>query len=524
MTNSFDELARADCLFVIGSNTTVAHPMVGMRLMRGHREGHTLIVADPRRTDLARLADIHLRLRPGTDVPLINGLMHIIFENGWHDAAFIAERTENFDELRESLRQWTPEHTEDITGVPRDLLFRAAECYARSGTSAIVYCLGITQHRCGVNNVRSLANLAMLCGQIGRPNTGVNPLRGQNNVQGACDMGGLPNLYPGYQSVEDDAVRLRFEAAWGRPLSPLRGLTAMEMMHGLEEGRLKAMIIMGENPVVSDPDSGHVIRALSSAEFLLCIDIFPTPTTELAHMVLPGASFAETEGTFTNSERRVQRVRQAIPPLAGRTNAQIICGLSQRLGYAMPDLPAKEVFAEVCSLAPNMGGMSYPRLKGQGLCWPCPTPDHPGTPILHQGRFTRGKGLFSAIPHVPPAELPDEEYPFLLNTGMRHAHYLTGTMTRRCAMLERELPELVTDINPVDARRLEIREGARLRMVSRRGEVVSRMHITDDVPEGMVFAPLHFAEAMVNLLTNTALDPVSKTPEYKISAVRLEKV
>ena len=469
MTNSFDELARAGCLFVIGSNTTVAHPMVGMRLMRCQREGGRLIVADPRRTDLA----------------------------------LIAERTENFDELRESLRAWTPEKTEEVTGVPRELLFRAAELYARSETSAIVYCLGITQPRCGVNNVRSLANLSMLCGQIGRPCTGVNPLRGQNNVQGACDMGGLPNYYPGYQFVDDEAVRLKFEAAWGRPLSPARGLTAMEMMHGLQEGRLKAMIIMGENPVVSDPDSGHVVKALSSAEFLLCIDIFPTPTTELAHMVLPGASF---------------------PPMAGRTNGQIIQALSRRLGYDMHHASASEVFDEICSLAPSMGGMSYARLEGEGLCWPCPTPGHPGTPILHLGRFTRGKGLFAAIPHVPPAELPDEEYPLLLSTGMRHAHYLTGTMTRRCAMLERELPELVTDINPADARRLEIREGARLRMVSRRGAVVSRMHITDDVPEGLVFAPLHFAEAMVNLLTCTALDPVSKTPEYKISAVRLERV
>ena len=310
MTNSFDELEQASCLLVIGSNTTVAHPMVGMRLMHCHREGGKLIVADPRRTDLARLADVHLRLRPGTDVPLVNGLMHIIYENGWHDAAFIAERTENFDELRESLREWTPERTEEVTGVPRELLFRAAELYARSETSAIVYCLGITQHRCGVNNVRSLANLSMLCGQIGRPCTGVNPLRGQNNVQGACDMGGLPNYYPGYQFVDDEKARLKFEAAWGRSLSPFRGLTAMEMMHGLQEGKLKAMIIMGENPVVSDPDSGHVVKALSSAEFLLCLDIFPTPTTELAHMVLPGASFAETDGTFTNSERRVQRVRR----------------------------------------------------------------------------------------------------------------------------------------------------------------------------------------------------------------------
>lgn len=524
MTNSFDELAAARCLFVIGSNTPVAHPMVGMRLMHCRRGGGTLVVADPRRTDLAAMADIHLQLRPGTDVPLINGLMHIIYQQGWHDAAFIEQRTENFPELLEAVKAWTPARSAQLTGVPEDLLYRAAEVYARSETSAVVYCLGITQHRCGVNNVRSLANLAMLCGQIGRPSTGINPLRGQNNVQGACDMGGLPDYYPGYQKVDDPVARRKFEAAWERDLSPLPGLTAMEMMRGLQEGKIRAMIIMGENPVVSDPDSGHVRKALAAAEFLLMLDIFPTPTTELAHLVLPGASFAETDGTFTNSERRVQRVRQAIPPLAGRANWQILQDLSARLGYCMKYVSAGEIFDELASLTPIMAGMSHSRLEGDGLCWPCPAPDHPGTPILHQESFTRGKGLFCGIGHVPPAELPDEEYPFLLSTGMRHAHYLTGTMTRRCAMLDREIPELVTDVNPADGKRLALREGDRVRLISRRGSVVSRVHLTDQVPEGLVFAPLHFAEAMVNLLTNPALDPVSKTPEYKISAVRLERV
>ncbi|MBQ3060134.1 MAG: molybdopterin-dependent oxidoreductase [Desulfovibrio sp.] len=524
MTNSFAELAHSKCLFVIGSNTTVAHPMVGMRLIEGRRNGGRLIVADPRRTALAKLADIHLRLRPGTDVPLINGLMHIICEHGWQNSNFISTRTENFEELHDSLRQWTPKYVADVTGVPQDMLLRAAELYARSEASAIVYCLGITQHRCGVNNVRSLANLAMLCGQVGRAYTGVNPLRGQNNVQGACDMGGLPNYYPGYQKVEDCAARAKFEAAWGCTLPARNGLTTIEMMHALHDGHIKAMIIMGENPVVSDPDAGHAAEALSRAEFLLCLDIFPTPTTELAHMVLPGASFAESEGTFTNSERRVQRVRQAIPPLAGRTNSQIIAALSRRLGHVMPNDEPCDIFDEMCALTPIMAGMSHARLDTQSLCWPCPHQEHPGTPILHQTGFTRGRGLFAAIPHVPPAELPDEEYPFLLSTGMRHAHYLTGTMTRRCGILERELPELTADIAPADARRLNIREGARMRLTSRRGSIVSRMHITDSVPEGVIFAPLHFAEAMVNLLTCPALDPVSKTPEYKISAIRLEKV
>ena len=517
MTNSFDELEQASCLFVIGSNTTVAHPMVGMRLMHCHREGGKLIVADPRRTDLARLADVHLRLRPGTDVPLVNGLMHIIYENGWHDAAFIAERTENFDELRESLREWTPERTEEVTGVPRELLFRAAELYARSETSAIVYCLGITQHRCGVNNVRSLANLSMLCGQIGRPCTGVNPLRGQNNVQGACDMGGLPNYYPGYQFVDDEKARLKFEAAWGRSLSPFRGLTAMEMMHGLQEGKLKAMIIMGENPVVSDPDSGHVVKALSSAEFLLCLDIFPTPTTELAHMVLPGASFAETDGTFTNSER------QAIPPMAGRTNGQIIQALSRRLGYDMHYASASEVFDEICSLAPNMGGMSYARLEGKSLCWPCPTPDHPGTPILHMGEFAQGLGSFSTPDYQPSAELPDAEYPLVMMTGRILYQYNACAMTARTDGVNEIADRSFIELNTCDAEALGIADGDIVRVSSRRGSIESVAHVSEKTNPGQTWMPFHFQDGNSNWLTIAALDRVSKAPEYKVCAVKVEK-
>lgn len=524
MTNPFDDLERSDCLLVVGSNTTVAHPMVGMRLMRRKRTGGLLIVADPRRTTLAELADIHLRLRPGTDVPLFNGLMHIIHARGWHKADFIEARTENFPALLEAIEPWTPEATEAVTGVPQALLERAAEAYATSAASSIVYCLGITQHRCGVNNVRVLADLAMLCGQIGRPGTGVNPLRGQNNVQGSCDMGGLPNYYPGYQKAEDAAVRERFAQAWNCPQPTTPGLTSLEMMEGLHKGTLKGMIILGENPVVSDPDANHVREALSRAEFLLCIDIFPTPTTALAHLTLPGASFAESDGTFTNSERRVQRVRQALPPLAGRSNSRIIQELSSRLGYAMPLQSPAEVFAEMCALTPILHGMSHDRLDRESLCWPCPDSSHPGTPMLHAERFSRGRGLFAGLAHTPPAELPDEEYPLLLNTGMGHSQYLTGTMTRRCPMLEREMPHLVADMHPDDARALGLREGARIRLSSRRGSVVARAHLTDAVPAGTVFAPLHFAEASINELTTAERDPVSKTPEFKICAVKVEKV
>ncbi len=524
MTNPFDDLERSDCLLVVGSNATVAHPMVGMRLLRRKRAGGFLIVADPRRTTLAEQADIHLRLRPGTDVPLFNGLMRIIHDNGWHNREFIETRTENFPALLDAIAPWTPEATEAATGVPRDLLFRAAEAYAVSAASSIVYCLGVTQHRCGVNNVRVLADLAMLCGQIGRPGTGVNPLRGQNNVQGSCDMGGLPDYYPGYQKADDPAVREAFARAWGCPQPSTPGLTSLEMMEALHKGTLKAMIILGENPVVSDPDANHVRQALSKAEFLLCIDIFPTPTTELAHLTLPGASFAESEGTFTNSERRVQRVRQALPPLAGRSNSRVIQELSTRMGYPMPPDSPAAVFDEICALTPLLRGMSHERLDRESLCWPCPDKNHPGAPMLHADRFTRGKGLFAGLAHVPPAELPDAEYPLLLNTGMGHSQYLTGTMTRRCPMLEREMPHLEVDMHPDDARALGLRNGARARLSSRRGAVAARVHITDAVPAGTVFAPLHFAEAPVNLLTSAERDPVSKTPEFKICAVRVEKV
>ena len=412
-------------------------------------------------------------------MPLFNGLMHIIHESGWHKQDFIEARTENFPALLEAIAPWTPEATESVTGVPRELLFRAAEAYATAAASSIVYCLGITQHRCGVNNVRVLADLAMLCGQIGRPGTGVNPLRGQNNVQGSCDMGGLPDYYPGYQKTDDPEVRAAFARVWNCPQPTTPGLTSLEMMEALHKGTLKAMIILGENPVVSDP---------------------------------------------TNSERRVQRVRQALPPLAGRSNSRIIQDLSCRMGYAMPPDSPAAVFDEMCALTPSMRGMSHARLDRESLCWPCPDKDHPGTPMLHKDHFVRGKGLFAGLAHTPPAELPDADYPLLLNTGMGHSHYLTGTMTRRCPMLEREMPHLVADMHPDDAKALGLREGSRIRLNSRRGSVTARAHLTDMVPQGTVFAPLHFAEAPINALTIAERDPVSKTPEFKICAVNVEKV
>lgn len=524
MTNSFDELEDAECIFAIGSNTTVAHPIVATRLMRARAKGHKLIVADPRKTHVAGLADIHIQHKLGSDVALINGMMHVIYKNGWHNKAFVKERTESFDALIEMIEKYPPERVAEITGVPPSTITEVAEIYAKSATSSIVYCLGITQHWTAVDNVKSLANLAMLCGQIGRPSTGVNPLRGQNNVQGACDMGALPNVYSGYQAVSVPENRKKFETAWKKELPPKPGLTIMEIMQACADGKIKGLVILGENPVMSDPDSNHVKHAIECTEFFMAIDIFPTPTTALAHLLLPGASFAEVDGTFSNSERRVQRVRKAIEPIPGKTNWQIIQELSTLLDYPMHYDTSEDIFNEMAGLTPSFAGISYPRIEGKGICWPCPAPDHPGTPILHIGKFSRGLGLFHAIEYKPPAEIPDDEYPFWLTTGTRYAHYLTGSMTRRCETLDREMPELITDLNPEDGKRMRIANGDSIRVTSRRGTLVSKVQLTKTVKAGMIFIPLHFEEASVNLLTIAALDPISKTPEYKVCAVRLEKV
>jgi formate dehydrogenase major subunit len=523
MTNSFKELEDANCIFVIGSNTTVAHPIGSMRLMRALNKGAKLIVVDPRKTQIAHLAHLHVQHNLGTDVALINGMMHVIVKNGWHNQAFIAERTENFEALAAMIEQYPPERVAEITGVPEETLVTMAEWYAKAEASAICYVLGITQHSTGTDNVKSLANLAMLCGHIGRPSTGVNPIRGQNNVQGACDMGALPNVFPGYQYITVPENVQKFEAAWKVKLSGTPGLTMVEQIEAIREGKVKALVVFGANPVVSYPDANRVQQGLEQAEFLLVLDIFPTPTTELAHVVLPAASFAETEGTFSNSERRVQRVRQAIPPMQGKANWEIIQELSTRLGYPMSYTSGEEIFDEVASLAPSYGGMSFKRLAEKGLCWPCPTPDHPGTAYLHKDRFARGLGLFHAIEFRPAAETPDADYPFWLTTGTIFTQYLTGTMSRRCPDLHRENPEVFVEIHPEDARRLQVESGEVVRAKTRRGAITAKAWVTERVKPGVVFIPMHYMENAANRITNAALDPVTKTPEYKVCAVHLEK-
>ncbi len=525
MTNSIPEIEDAKCIFVTGSNTTVAHPLIAHRIYRAKEKGAKLIVADPRRIHLASFADLYVRQKLGSDVALLNGIMRIIVENDWHDKAFVEERTEGFEALTEVLKNYPPDKVTEITGVSEDDLRTIAEWYATSEASTILYAMGITQHTHGVDNVKSLANLAMLTGNMGKPSTGVNPLRGQNNVQGACDMGGLPNVYPAYQPVINEDVKNKFRDAWQAELSDRVGLTIMEMMVGLEDGSVKGMVVLGENPAGSDPDVGHVKHALESADFLCVIDIFRTDTAELADVVLPGVSYAEKDGTFTNTERNVLRVRKAVEPVGeARVDWQIIADISTRFGLPMGYESAEEIFNEITTVTPSYAGLSYERIEHGGIPWPCPAPDHPGTPILHKERFTRGLGLFHALEYRPPDELIDDEYPVQLTTGRFFPHYHTGTMTRNSPHLDREMPEGHTEMHPEDAAALGVKDRETVRIVSRRGAVESKVVLTDLVDKGTIFMSFHFMEANANVLTNPALDPICKIPEYKVCAVRVEKI
>lgn len=500
--------------------------MIASRVFKAKEHGAKIIVIEPRRIQLASHADLYIRQRPGTDVAWINGMMNIILANGWEDKEFIKNRTEGFEALKAKVAEYTPERVEQISGISKDDLIKAAEMYARSGRSCILYAMGITQHTSGTDNVLSLANLAMLTGNIGRRGTGVNPLRGQNNVQGACDMGGLPNVYTGYQSVTDEAIRKKFEEAWGATLDPKAGLTVMEMIQGAAEGKIKAMFILGENPMLSDPDINHVKEALGKLEFLAVEDIFPSETVAMAHVVLPGAGWAEKEGTFTNTDRRVQIIRKAVePPGQARPDWEILDDLARKMGGKGFDFNSPSaIFDEIARLTPIYAGMSYARLsKNGGLQWPCRTPEDPGTEVLHAQAFSRGKGLFSAIDFREPAELPDKQYPLTLTTGRSMFQYHTGTMTRNSPALEKELPEGFIEINPEDAGNLGVDDDDYVKVASRRGEIKVKVRSTDRVGKGIVFIPFHFAESAANVLTNGALDPVAKIPEYKVCAVKVEK-
>jgi formate dehydrogenase alpha subunit len=524
MTNSIDEIQDSACIFVIGSNTTSSHPLVATRIYRAKQKGARLVVADPRKIQLVSEADIHLSQNLGTDVALLNGMMHVILENNWHDPSFIEERTEGFEEFKKAVEEYTPEKCAEITGIPAEDIIKAAEYFGTAETATLIYCMGITQHTTGVDNVKCLANLAMLTGNIGREATGVNPLRGQNNVQGACDMGGLPNVYPGYQPVTTIDSQKKFSDAWAAELSNQLGRTIPEMLDGLSDGSVKALYVMGENPVQSDPDTNHVKKTFKKAELLVVQDIFMTPTAQMAHVVFPGACFAEKDGTFSNTERRVTRVRKAIDPVGdARADWEIIQELSTRFGYEMNYESPAAIMDEIATLTPSYGGIAYDRLEGEGLQWPCPDRDHPGTKFLHKDAFARGKGLFHAIGYKPPAEVVDEEYPFWLTTGRLFAHYHTATMTRNCPQLDAEIREGFLELNPEDADTFGISEGDEVKVASRRGEVKIKAMVTDRVNPGVLFLPFHFLEDDVNALTNPAFDPIAKIPELKVCAVKLEK-
>lgn len=495
--------------------------------MRAKDRGAKLIVVDPRQVIMTKFADIYLQQKPGTDVAWLNGFINVILNEKLEDSSFIRERTEGFEEMIKVVEKYTPDYVEKITDIPKDRLVAAARMFASAERGCIVYSMGITQHTTGVDNVKSVANLAMVTGNIGLEGTGVNPLRGQNNVQGACDMGCLPNVFSGYQRVSDENVLKKFEDAWQTRMPRTPGLTVSEMLPAAAEGKIKSLYIVGENVMVSDPNINHVREALERLEFLVVQDIFLTETAALADVVLPSASFAEKDGTFTATDRCVQRVRKAIEPVGdAKPDWEIACLLAKKMGAKGFDYKsAEDIFKEVSSLTPSYGGISYERLdKELRLPWPCPSPDHPGTPILHGAKFTRGLGKFSPIDYKPPAEQIDSEYPLILTTGRVIFHYHTGTMTRRSQKLESEMRESFVEVSPKDAERLEIKDREVVIAKSRRGELKVQARIWKGIKEGVVFMPFHFAECAANLLTNDALDPIAKIPELKVCAVKLEKL
>jgi predicted molibdopterin-dependent oxidoreductase YjgC len=534
-----DVANQAAAMFIIGSNTTEQHPVFGTMIRQAViRRGVKLVVADPRRIDLVDFATLHLRQKPGTDIALLNCLMNIILEKGWEDKQFIERRTEGFKEFKAVVENYNPEKTAEITGVPTEQLYQAAEILALNKPMAVIWAMGITQHIVGVRNVIDLANLQMLLGNMGVPGGGVNPLRGQNNVQGACDMGGLPNVYPGYQAVTVEAVKQKFEDAWGVTLANQVGMTVTEMIPLAGEDQVKALYILGEDPVMSDPDSAHIRHCLEMCEFIILQEIFPSETSHYADVLLPGVSFAEKSGTFTNTERRVQMVRKAIEPLGdARQDWWIISELAKRLladgdrqvciapfsGWNYTD--TAQIMDEVAALTPSYAGVSHERLeRGEHLQWPVRDVNHPGTPILHIGQFARGLGKFAPIEHIPPAELPDDNYPMILSTGRVLYHWHGGEMTRRSRGLLEVYSRALIEINPDDAVHIGVDGHKRVRVSSRRGSIEAEAWITDRVPPGMVYANFHFPEASANELTIAALDPVSKIPEYKVCAVKVEVV
>ncbi len=526
MTNTIADIEEAEVILITGSNTTENHPVISSFVKRAVKfRGARLILADPRRIKIAAFAHKWLRQNLGTDVAWINGMMHVIIKEDLHDKTFVEERTEGFEELKAMVEKFTPEYVEEITGIPAQDIVDAARMYASAEKASILYCMGITQHITGTDNVKSLANLAMLCGNMGIRGGGVNPLRGQNNVQGACDMGGLPNVYTAYQPVNNPDNVAKMEKAWGvTGMSDKVGLKVTDMIPKAHGGELKSLYIIGENPLVSDPDLNHAEASIKNLDFLVVQDIFMTETAQLADVVLPSACFAEKDGTFSNTERRVQQIRKAVePPGEAWDDWKITCEIAKRMGYTMDYADSEAIFREITEVTPSYAGLSYDRIDVEGLHWPCPTPDHPGTPILHSTQFPKGKGTFHAIDFIPPAERADDDYPMYLTTGRVLYQYHTGTMTRKTDGLNERAPGSFVEISPQDADKFDIEDGATVTVASRRGEIQAQVQISDKAVTGTVFIPFHYAEAAANKLTNAALDPVSGIPEYKVCAVRVSK-
>jgi formate dehydrogenase (NADP+) alpha subunit len=523
MTNSIDEIRDAKCIFIIGSNTTEAHPVIGLAVKDAVvNRGAKLIVADPRAIDVTRFAQLHLAQKPGSDVALINAMMNVILTEDLADDAFIKERCENVDALKQIVMDCTPEKAEEISSVPAGLIREAARIYASDKPSSIIYSMGITQHTTGTDNVLSLANLAMLTGNVGRESAGVNPLRGQNNVQGACDLGALPNVFPGYQPVDNAEINRKFQEAWGVKLSGQKGLTVVEMMHAVEQGQLKALYIMGENPALSDPNLNRTRKALEDVEFLVVQDIFLSETAEYADVVLPSVCFAEKDGTFTNTERRIQRVRKAVKqPGAARDDWLIISQITTKMGFEMSYKNPSQIMDEIASVSPIYGGISFSRIEELGLSWPCPNKDHAGTKYLHKGKFSRGLGKFHAVEYREPHEIPSRKFPFILSTGRQLYQFHTGTMTRKSDVINQVSPTGYVEIHRSDAEKLGIVNDQRVEVTSTRGKVSTQARVTDSIEQGWLFMPFHFCESPANMLTQDALDPVAKIPEYKVCAAKI---
>ncbi len=525
MTNSIEEVDRLEAIFVTGSNTTENHPVIGNKIKQAVSKGARLIVADPRRIELADKADVFLQIKPGTNVALFNTMMNVIINEELQDKKYIQERTENYEALVELVKDYTPEEGSKICGIDKNDIINAARIYAKANSASIFYSMGITQHSTGTNNVMSISNLALLCGNIGKELAGVNPLRGQNNVQGACDMGALPNVFTGYQKVIDEEVVTKFEKAWQVELSRKIGLTVPEITHEIGEGNIKFLYIMGENPMVSDPDINHIKKALEKLEFLVVQDIFLTETAQMADVVLPASSFAEKDGTFTNTDRRVQRVRKAINPVEdSKPDWVILMEVMNKLGYSKLYESPEEIMDEIRALTPSYAGISYERIKEKGIQWPCPDLNHPGTKILHIDKFAKGKATFVPCDYILSFEGLSEEYPYTLINGRILYHYHTRTMTGKVDGLNEKAPHSYIEVNPETAKKLRFEDNEKIKVSSKRGEIETYVKITDIVDENVFFMPFHYAEGAANYLTNTTLDSISKVPDLKVCAIKVEKI